>query len=469
MPNVENRDNRNIDTTFPRRQGALLLRLAGDIKRNPQFLAEETGEDISSVNSVLQGQATSEDANRLIQKMVDIYPFSRLNLEVVRDDTDEGAVVQSSQEAKKTSRVFDRKDRYGQFTPYYEYRDAAMSTLGPFKPEWIRELRVPQTNAADDPDVAYNTGHFNHQLTLFVGPVNLYWEDDNGKQVAEMNTGDSDYGTPYVPHSFTSRDSEQEAYIMAVTFAGKLESAVQQELSVLPPDGVRSSLIDLSDRQSAFLGLFKAKLNDSLLNFEELVRQSGINANRIKSIYEGYSYPSTEEIGAIAGALGVNARDIMPPEPRPAKEVVAQNQSLSTEWIFPSEQDPHYALKKLAGSPKVPDVKAFTLKPLIIKTESEKIPLDLHTPSHTFGYNYGEKPVTLYWEGDNGIRSVVIEPEASFYLKPLKKHGFRNIEGNADLMLVRMGGNLSGDTFLQLSTLPKESIRRLLQETGLWY
>ena len=40
-----------------------------------------------------------------------------------------------------------------------------------------------------------------------------------------MNTGDSNYITPYWPHSFTSRDPKQKAYILAITFGGGSEKS----------------------------------------------------------------------------------------------------------------------------------------------------------------------------------------------------------------------------------------------------
>ena len=47
----------------------------------------------------------------------------------------------------------------------------------------------------------------------------------------EMNTGDSNFITPFWKHSFTSRDSSKEAYIVAVTFSGDV---VGPEMSYTP-------------------------------------------------------------------------------------------------------------------------------------------------------------------------------------------------------------------------------------------
>ena len=37
-----------------------------------------------------------------------------------------------------------------------------------------------------------------------------------------MNTGDSNYITPFYPHSFASRDKDKDTIIIAVTFGGEV-------------------------------------------------------------------------------------------------------------------------------------------------------------------------------------------------------------------------------------------------------
>jgi hypothetical protein len=64
-----------------------------------------------------------------------------------------------------------------------------MSKLGPFRPERIVELRTVTDKDAYNPDVAYNNGHLLHQTTLFVGPVNFYYELRGKKYCVEANTG----------------------------------------------------------------------------------------------------------------------------------------------------------------------------------------------------------------------------------------------------------------------------------------
>ena len=69
----------------------------------------------------------------------------------------------------------------------------------------------------------FNEGHFLHQLNLFVGPVNYYYELNGEKFCVEMNTGDTSYISPFVRHSFTTRDKSKLAYIVAVTNGGRVK------------------------------------------------------------------------------------------------------------------------------------------------------------------------------------------------------------------------------------------------------
>ena len=73
------------------------------------------------------------------------------------------------QESKASSRILTRKDKSGQQTPYYDYRDTAMSRLAPFKPEWIQQLRQVQDNDPLNPEVQYNNGHLMMQTSIFIG------------------------------------------------------------------------------------------------------------------------------------------------------------------------------------------------------------------------------------------------------------------------------------------------------------
>ena len=452
------------------RQGAKLRSAANDMKRNDEALAEELGEDLAIIHATFSGTAPAEVYDRVINKMVEVYPISRLDLDVRRDDTDDGVVVQTSERALASSRIFFRADRSGQPSPYYEYRDAAMSTVGPYRPEWIRELRTVGTDDATEPDVAYNTGHLTHQATFFVGPVNFYWKHGETAYMERMDTGDSNYITPFVPHSFASRDSSREAYIVAVTFYGKFDS-VQQEVMVLDPKGVEEALFDLSHRSRAFSRILRRELANAMLGLEHLTARSGLSHSRLVAFWDGSEFPITDELVTLSDALGVNLRDLLPPEPSDPQEVVIRHKSSERRWAYPSDELPRYQVAELAGSRKVPFLRGLAVQVLETSPATVAPALDLPTSSHEFCYNFSAEPALLYWQGEHGVRSTVVDPGGSYYIKPTVPHALRSTNGSAapEVVIMRVGGALYGDGHLELSSYPIEALHRVLRESQQWY
>ena len=451
------------------RQGAKIRAIANDIKRNGEALATEIGMDLAAVQDAFSGTAGPEIYDRIINRMVEVYPVSRLDLDIRRDDTDEGVVIQTAEGSKATSRVFSRLDKTGESTPYYEYRDAAMSSVGPYRPEWIKELRTVSSRDASDPDVAYNSGHLMHQNTFFVGPVNFYWKINGQAYMEQMETGDSNYITPFVPHSFASRDSTREAYIVAVTFTGKLET-VHQDVMVLDPKGVEESLFDLSDPSKSFASILSRELANAMLGLEHLHERTGLEITRLASFLDGSTFPDMEELSAMAEALGTNVRDLMPPEASDPAEVVVRHRSVNGNWLYPSEEIPHYEVQDLAGTRKLPLLKSMAVRILEASSADAPSSLDLATPFHEFCYNYGTAAALLSWQGKEGVRNAVVEPGGSYYIKPTVPHALRATgPEHPEVVVMRVGGALYGDAHLELSSYPKQALGRVLRETEQWY
>jgi uncharacterized RmlC-like cupin family protein len=452
------------------RQGAKIRATANDIKRNAEALAAELGEEKKTIDDVFAGFAPSEVFDRVIRRMVEIYPVSRLDLEVKRDDTDDGLVNWPPQRALASKRVFDREDSKGRLTPYYEYRDVAMSTVGPYRPEWIKFLRVVASDDPEDPDVAYNNGHLLHQMAIAVGPVNFYWKVGNRAHLAKMSTGGSNYIPPFVRHTYTSRDASREAYIVAVTFPGKLEH-IQEELAVLDPDHVESQMLDLSDRQLACGGILRRELAISMLGLEQLSEGAEIAGARLETLLSGEEFPTMQELARIASRLGINVRDLLPPENIDGSQVVVKHSSFGNSRHFPSEECPSYRVEDLAGSRIVPFAKPMAVRILDTVAESEEPFLDLVAPAHEFAYNYGSEAALLHWQGGAGVRDAVIQPGGSYYLKPGVPHALRNFDPSrqSDIVIVRVGTSFHGDAHFELSNIPHEALHRVFSETRQWY
>ena len=225
--------------------GARILNEANDLKRTPEALAAELGIESSLVHRVIEGRADLTSALNLLHAMTNQYPISLADIWLDEDDTVDGVKIMSAAATAGSSRIFERRDRHGGESPYYDYRDTAMSRLAPFKPEWIEELRVVSNDDPDNPDVAYNNGHFLHQTTFFIGPVNFYWDLQGKRHCAEMNTGDSNYITPFVPRSFTSRDPNNLGLIIAITYAGQVGRARREALPAADVDALNAEAGDL--------------------------------------------------------------------------------------------------------------------------------------------------------------------------------------------------------------------------------
>ena len=208
-----------------KRIGSNFLGVLNDLKRRPEDAAEELGVSLVEINSIIEGK--QELPFDLVSKAIRIWSVNTRDFFIVRDDCETGIIIMTAVESKDSSRIMNRAGK-----PYYEYRDTAMSTVAPFRPEWIMELCVVDDNDPNNKSVQWNNGHFMHQFTYFIGEVNFYYMSPTGeKKVGLMNTGDSVYITPFVPHTFATRKgASKNGLILALTYGNKLTGEVQLSL-----------------------------------------------------------------------------------------------------------------------------------------------------------------------------------------------------------------------------------------------
>lgn len=199
LPNIEARKK------YVQNIGHRLLSEANDIKRPLDLVAKEMGLESSVLEKIKDGTMDIDTAQKLLRKFCRQYPVPMASLCVEPDDTLNGVLCTSAEASEASKRVLTRPNRDGDEEEYYEYRDTAMSRLAPFRPEWIQMLRVVHDDDPDNPDVVYNKGHLLLQLTFFVGPVNFYYSKHGTKVCEPMNTGDSNWIAPFVPHSFCQK------------------------------------------------------------------------------------------------------------------------------------------------------------------------------------------------------------------------------------------------------------------------
>ena len=453
------------DKSYLELMGARIRSELNDLKRTPEAAAEELGIHAEKINNIIKGDCNFEDIRMLIDKMGRFYPIDSYDLYISLDDCVNGIRIMRANQSKASSRVFTRKNKNDSRTPYYEYRDTAMSKLGPFKPEWIKELRIVGDSNPENPDVAYNRGHFMHQMTFFIGHVNFYWEDINGKKhSAEMEIGDSNYITPFHPHSFASRNKDEDAIIIAVTFGGDVRRA-QKELYSLGGERIERAVFDYRNSNRAAEQLIRQHMRNekvSNANLEERIKSMGISDD-IVSLLNGSQEISLDNMKILARALNVELSDLMIPRYKPEEDVVVKKKD--SGYLYPDDQNPLYRIHLLAKTSKMPLMKGYEIE---ILSKSVDLNNAFESSLHSYIYNYGNEMVNFLWEFEGNQHKEDVNPGDSLYVQPFIKHAFSNPDlGDAKIIAIGVSGAMNLSTQKELSYF--SSIERVAHETGRWF
>tara|TARA_B110001454_G_scaffold212105_1_gene228517 strand:- start:310 stop:1671 length:1362 start_codon:yes stop_codon:yes gene_type:complete len=439
-----------------KRSGYNFLSLLNDIKRRPEDAANELGVEIEEINAIIEGR--KEISFELILKAISVWPLNPRDFFIINDDCPNGVKIMRSEESIQSSRIMDR----GGF-PYYEYRDTAMSSVSLFRPEWIEELCYVDNNDTENTKVQWNKGHFMHQFTYFIGDVNYYYiGEDNQKKVFVTKTGDSVYGTPFRPHTFTTRiHAEKNGLILALTYGNKIAADTQQELSAIGPElGIQYHL-DFETVEKAFSSILKFSIDAASISVEELSNRTGIEESKINEFLIGTSpVPGFDTIQNLAKALSVNSRDLLPPDIIEDK-ILSKTFADSKRWYYPSDSKA-YEMIELSQSCNLPFSKSLEIN---ILEESNDI-LDLKVGLHQWLYNIGESPIRLNWKLGEKIYQENILSNDSVYIKPFVEHSMR---GSGKLMVLRIGGRMTGDAQREFSNLSKHDAHRAINETQMWF
>ena len=437
-----------------KKSGMNFLGILNDIKRRPEDAASELNIPVEQIESIISGN--SELTNEIIEKAVKIWPVNKRDFYVIEDDCPNGVKVMSVVDSQKSTRIMNRAGKQ-----YYEYRDTAMSKVAPFRPEWIMELCNVEDNDPENKSIQWNNGHFMHQFTYFIGNVNFYYKDENGKkQTAVMNTGDSMYITPFIPHTFATRSGgKSNGLILALTYGGKLTGEPQQELSSLSNLGSEFAL-DFSSKEIASASLLTYHRNIENLSLKELSKRTAIPIDELKFFENGSKSPSFPEYEKISHALAVNIRDLLPND-KIENKVITRHHDEGRTWFYP-ENTRSYEFRELASTTALPFSKAFE----IIVLDPDGNELDLKSGLHQYVYNIGDTPISLNWKFDESKYNKIVNPGDSLYVKPFINHNFR---GKGKLLILRVGGKIAGESQRELSIVGKDNTKRAISETMQWF
>ena len=437
------------------RFGRYFLGILNDLKRRPIDAAEELNISLEEMNDILEGN--KEISPEIITRAKTIWPINLRDFYLIEDDCPQGIKIMREADSKKSSRVMTRGGK-----PYYEYRDTVMSQVAPFRPEWIKELCIVDNNDPDNASVQWNNGHFMHQFTYFIGDVNFYYIDEDGnKKTAVMKTGDSMYITPFVPHTFSTRkNAEENGLILALTYGDKLVGDVKQELACLSSELATKFSLDFSSKEKSSGSLINFHREISSVTLTELSKRTNISKERLLKIEQGDVLPSTNELEILAKSLNVNTRELLPNDIK-EKQVVIKTHEECNSWTYPDDSD-RYVFTELASTSALAFSKALEIK----VQDSLSTEYDLQIGLHQYVYNVGNTQLSLNWELEGKLYTEEINPGDSIYIKPFVKHNFR---GNGNLVALRIGGKIPGDSQRELSTLGNKNASRAINETKLWF
>jgi len=335
------------------KSGQNFLGILNDLKRRPEDAATELGISLEEITQIIDGEKIL--SQEIIEKAVKIWPLNVSDFYIIYDDTPTGVKLMSAEESKMSSRIMNRAGK-----PYYEYRDTVMSSVAPFRPEWIMELCQVDDNNSENTDAKWNNGHFMHQFTYFIGDVNFYYlDEDNKKQVSVMKTGDSMYISPFVPHTFTSRNKQSNGLILALTYGNKLTGDVKQELSGLSIEAGSQFSLDFSTKEKSSASLLKFHRDISSLPISEVSIKTKIPAHTIIELENAKRLPTHDEIILLARSYNVNSRELIADD-KIEKKVVVKPHNECKKWYYP-DNSKIYEFVELASTTSLPFSKALKL------------------------------------------------------------------------------------------------------------
>eukprot|EP00656_Telonema_subtile_P001452 TRINITY_DN10648_c0_g5_i1.p1 TRINITY_DN10648_c0_g5~~TRINITY_DN10648_c0_g5_i1.p1 ORF type:complete len:629 (-),score=138.05 TRINITY_DN10648_c0_g5_i1:30-1916(-) len=428
--------------------GVLVRTVLNDLKRVPDVIEKETGLSKVVLENLIQGRDLDrENMDSVLRLLHHNYPATMKHLVVDLDDSNHGIWHKTAEESTNSGRVLDRVNGLKEQVHYYNYMDTATSSLSPFKPELIEQLVSVADNEPLNPLVVMNKGHLLSQLTFFIGPVNFYCTVRGERQCKVMNTGDSCLITPYVPHSFTSRDPEQYAAIVAVTFSG----FVRDVLNDLVHHDISRLMTHAGDRRDGPM-VFLRKVE----RFAEL---RGLTvADVMKHLTQTHSQDAIDHtldqtavdpavIGCISDLLDV---------PRGEFEILQLEADQEVTYAWAKQPEAGASRKDALASCKH-HAEAGGFDWSLNGTEEQT------SQFFSYVYNYGEAPAQLSWADQNHTLahgdSVVIKP---FIPVTFSASGAR-------LVVCKVAGCVNNSVMHECSLFANEGLQRMNQDTSQWW
>jgi len=242
--------------------------------------------------------------------------------------------------------------------------------------------------------------------------------------------------------------------ILALTYTDKIDGESLNELSAIGYDLAKKYKLNINDDTEGFSSNLKYHLNAASMTYENFEKETNID---LKKIIETKKIPDLKILKKISTYLNINIRDLLPPIKNQEVKIKKYNDSRS--WMFPSKENNIYKFVELTNISQLPLSKAYELQILNDKEHN----FNLEIPCHQYIYNVGGKKCTI--KIDDKFTEELEEGD-SIYLKPYLKHKFFN---TGKLLVLRIGGKISGDAMYQLSMISEENIKRLINDNKPWF
>jgi hypothetical protein len=442
--------------SFQRQARSLLQSVMNDLKRDVNVAARELEIGKAELEKYLDGSQPIDFV--LLERVAAAWPVNLRDLLPFQDDAPEGVLLMTADESRASGRVMSRAGM-----AYYEYRDTAMSRVASYRPEWIRMLAEVSDSDPGNPTVKWNRGHLLYQFTYFIGPVNYYYRWGSEAKCIEMNTGDSVWGVPYAPHSFTSRSSSKECCILALTYGDCLTDSARLELSVRGRQDSSQIAIRPKPASGVDPALIRSYLSSQAMPVATLSELSGIPLEILKDVLSGCSTLDSRQLNCLALAFRVSPRDLLAVVSQTAGGIRVLRTSAAEHWPYPSADDQLCTVRRLAGDSAHPHTSALEVDFTTQRSVS------FSCAEHQYLYALEASDLDITWSYDASHFKMEMHTGDSACIKPCVDLQIKPRTLPAKILLLRIAGRVSPEARYQLGAMAPEGIDRFLIEDGSWF
>jgi cytidyltransferase-like protein len=443
----------NIKINDLKKIGSLIQNTISNIKRTPEHISNDLGININTLKKAINGELNINEVDNIINMIYYKYPIPYKDIHIDIDDTNDGIIYYSKVKSLESRRITKRKNEDNVDTNYYEYRDTAVSRHSPFKPEWIKMLRIVNDQSPDNRNIVMNKGHLLTQCTFFIGDVNFYYEINNEIICSRMKTGDSNFITPYVPHSFTKNNNDNESIIIAVTFSNLVQTNMN-DLLFTDINQINNISGDVRNKNKLFLKKLYREMelkNISKKEMYERLLSSNISESNIDMLFEN-GETSNIIYDKIIDILNIFPHKLMTYDFTNSDEVnIKRNKD---KW---NEYSNNLYYKGLACSKFFSGFSGSNNK-IIGKTEI------LKSSYHQYIYVY-KNDLEITWTN----KTQIVEKDGSIYIKPFVDYRLSIVNGECLFICMKLCGELNSEYLDEFSTFNVNGRNRIANETSKWW